>query len=207
MSEIATSPEQQKRHAGRPREFDREQALEAAMRVFWQHGYEGASLTELTEAMGISRPSLYAAFGDKAELFRETLACYSSGPGNYMAEALAQPTARAVVEALLRGNLCMNSDSSNPKGCLLIQAAFTGSEDCACARKELDKLREDGMAHLRERFERAKAEGDLPPATSPAALAQYVYCLLSGMSVQAASGVSGEELNRVVDLALASWPD
>ena len=82
MSEIAPSPEQEKRHAGRPRAFDRAEALEAAMRVFWQHGYDGASLTELTEAMGISRPSLYAAFGDKAELFRETLTCYSSGPAN-----------------------------------------------------------------------------------------------------------------------------
>ena len=206
MSETATSPEQQKRHAGRPREFDRAEALEAAMRVFWQHGYEGASLTELTEAMGISRPSLYAAFGDKAELFREALACYSSGPGSYIAQALAQPTARAVIEALLRGNLCMNTDSANPKGCLLIQTALIGGEDCACAKQEVDRLREEGMAHMRERFERAKAEGDLPPSIAPAALAQYVFCLLSGMSVQAASGMSGEELDRVVDLALASLP-
>ena len=206
MSETAPLPEQEKRHAGRPREFDRAEALEAAMRVFWQYGYEGASLTELTEAMGISRPSLYAAFGDKAELFRETLACYSSGPGSYIARALAQPTARAVVEALLRGNLCMNTDSANPQGCMLIQAALTGGEDCACAKKELDRLREDGMASLRERFERAKAEGDLPPTIIPAAMAQYVSCLLSGMSLQAASGASAAELKSVVDLALASWP-
>jgi len=176
------------------------------MRVFWQHGYEGASLTELTEAMGISRPSLYAAFGDKAELFREALACYSSGPGSYMAEALAQLTAREVVEALLRGNLCMNTDSANPQGCMLMKAAFTKGEDCACVNEELNKLREYGMARLHERFERAKTEGDLPATISPAALTQYVTCLLSGMSAQAASGASAEELKSVVDLALASWP-
>ena len=206
MNETAQASEQQKRHAGRPREFDRAEALEAAMRVFWQHGYEGASLTELTEAMGISRPSLYAAFGDKAELFREALACYSSGPGSYMAEALAQLTAREVVEALLRGNLCMNTDSANPQGCMLMKAAFTKGEDCACVNEELNKLREYGMARLHERFERAKTEGDLPATISPAALTQYVTCLLSGMSAQAASGASAEELKSVVDLALASWP-
>ena len=176
------------------------------MRVFWQHGYEGASLTELTGAMGISRPSLYAAFGDKAELFREALTCYSSGPGSYIAQALAQPTARAVVEALLRGNLCMNTDSANPGGCLLVQAALTGGEDCTCAKREVNRLREEGIAKMRERFERAKAEGDLPPSMTPAALAEYVFCLLSGMSVQATSGMSGEALSHVVDLALASWP-
>jgi AcrR family transcriptional regulator len=207
MTETTPSTEQAKRHAGRPREFDRAEALEAAMRVFWQHGYEGASLTELTEAMGISRPSLYAAFGDKAELFREALSCYSAGPGSYMAQALAQPTARAVVEALLRGNLCMNTDSANPKGCLLVHAAMAGGENCACAKAESARLRESGMTQLRERFERARAEGDLPSTIAPAALAQYVFCLLSGMSVQAASGMNGEELNSVVDLALASWPE
>ena len=176
------------------------------MRVFWQHGYEGASLTELTEAMGISRPSLYAAFGDKAELFREALTCYSSGPGSYMAEALAQLTAREVVAALLHGNLCMNTDSANPQGCMLMKSAFTRGEDFACINEELDKLRADGMTRLRERFERAQAEGDLPATIGPAALTQYVICLLSGMSAQAASGASAEELKSVVDLALASWP-
>src|ERR1700735_1049003 len=104
------------RSVGRPREFDRDQALEAAMLVFWRHGYEGASLTALTGAMGISRPSLYAAFGDKAGLFREAVARYGSGPGRYVRRALGQPTARDVAEALLRGAAALATDPANPRG-------------------------------------------------------------------------------------------
>src|SRR5487761_2228685 len=113
----ATAAKRSKPRLGRPRSFDREQALDAAMQVFWRQGYEGASLTALTTAMGINRPSLYAAFGDKAGLFREAVARYGTGPGRYIRRALGQPRARQVAEMLLRGAVNVATDPGNPSGC------------------------------------------------------------------------------------------
>ena len=207
MNQPQTSTElQDKRPVGRPREFDRDEALQAAVRVFWRRGYEGASLSELTDAMGISRPSLYGAFGDKASLFREAVALYSKGRADLFQEALAQPTAREVIEMLLRAPLHVNANPANPAGCFLVQGALVGSSDCDCLKDELAVIREQGIIQLRDRLTRARAEGDLPAEVDPEALAQYVACLLHGMAVQSASGVAGQELTRVVDLALARWP-
>lgn len=109
---------------GRPRAFDREHALTQAMLVFWERGYEGASLTELTEAMGIKPPSLYAAFGDKEALFREAIEHYKSAYGQHTTRALTEePTARAAVEALLRNNACTYVEPGHPKGCMVVLAA------------------------------------------------------------------------------------
>src|ERR1700742_1531975 len=118
MSHASVANVQISRPLGRPRSFHREHALEAAMRVFWKRGFEGASLTELTEAMGINRPSLYAAFGDKAALFHEAVTRYGVGPGRYVRRALGQPTARLVAETLLRGAVANATDAANPGGCL-----------------------------------------------------------------------------------------
>src|ERR1700738_3561065 len=101
--------------AGRPRSFDTGKALNRAVEVFWRKGYEGASLSDLTKAMGINRPSLYAAFGDKESLFRKVLDRYDSGPAGYVREALNQPTARAVVERLMEGAAELGTASSNPR--------------------------------------------------------------------------------------------
>jgi AcrR family transcriptional regulator len=191
---------------GRPREFDIDKALDSALHVFWRKGYEGASLPELTKAMGINRPSLYAAFGNKEALFRRVIDRYIEGPACYVREALKQPTARAVAEHLLTGGLDMLSDRRNPRGCLMVQAALACGEAARSIQRELVRRRAAGEAAIRERFQRAKAQGDLPADADPADLAGYVVTVMRGMAVQAAGGASREELRRVAEMALRAWP-
>ena len=192
---------------GRPRTFDTEKALDLALRVFWRKGYEGTSLLDLTEAMGINRPSLYAAFGNKEELFRKALDRYVSGPAAHTREALDESTARAVAERLLRGTAEVMSDPRNPPGCLAVQGALSCGEAAESIRQELMSRRAAAEAALRERFERAKSEGDLPPGVDPADLARYVTTVTQGMAVQAAGGASCDQLQRIVDTALRAWPE
>jgi AcrR family transcriptional regulator len=191
---------------GRPRAFNRDQALDAAMRVFWRHGYEGASLTELTAAMGINRPSLYAAFGDKATLFHEAVERYGIGPGRYVRRALGKPTARLVAETLLRGAVALATDPANPGGCLWVQSALATSPEAGPIRSSLTDVRAGGIAQIRARFDRARTDGDLPPATDTEALTLYVTSVMHGLSVQAASGFTRDQLLQVVDLTLKNWP-
>jgi AcrR family transcriptional regulator len=192
---------------GRPREFDCGEALDKALHVFWSRGYEGTSLSDLTEAMGISRPSLYAAFGNKEELFRRALDRYAEvAPGQIHREALALPTARAVVERLLRGFAETLTDPKHPPGCLAVQGALSCGEAAQAVKDALAARRAAGQAALRERLERAKAERDLPPDSDPAALARYVATVTQGMSVQAAGGTKRAELLEVAEMALKAWP-
>jgi AcrR family transcriptional regulator len=190
------------RPVGRPRQFNRDQALEAAMRVFWAHGYEGASLTELTHAMGINRPSLYAAFGDKAALFREAVARYGTGPGRYVRRALGQPTARLVAETLLRGAVSAATDQAHPGGCLWVQGALATGPDNSAVREAMAALRDGGTAQIQERMERARREGDLPEGSDVAALTLFLVSVMNGIAVQAATGKSRVALQRVADVAL-----
>jgi AcrR family transcriptional regulator len=191
---------------GRPREFDLDEALDRALRVFWRRGYEGATLPELTEAMGINRPSLYAAFGSKEELFRKALDRYAEGPAACLREALNEPTARAVAEGLLEGAIAVVTDQRNPQGCLMVQGALTCGEAAESVRRELLARRVAGEVAIRQRLERARADGDLPAEADPADLAGYLVTFMRGMAVQAAGGASREDLRRVAEMALRAWP-
>ena len=191
---------------GRPRAFDGERALEAALRVFWEKGYAGASLSDLTGAMGINRPSLYAAFGDKEALFRRVVARYVSSSGPCFQQALEAPTARAAAEQVLRGVVERLSDPAVPGGCLLVQGALACGEEADSARCELESQRAALEAALRVRFERAAAEGDLPAGADPADLARFVAATIWGLAVQARSGANRDELQRVAELALRAFP-
>ncbi len=191
---------------GRPRSFDTDKALDRALQVFWRKGYEGASLSDLTKAMGINRPSLYAAFGDKEALFRKALDRYAEGPASYVGEALKEPTGRAVAERLLRGAADVLTDAHNPRGCLWVQGALACGKGADPVRQELISRRTAGEAALRQRLKRAKSQGDLPPDSNPADLARYIATIIQGMAVQAAGGASRDELQRVIQTALRAWP-
>lgn len=194
--------------AGRPRGFCPEEALETALRLFWRKGYEGTSLSDLTEAIGVNRPSLYAAFGSKEELFRRALDRYTARYGRAFSAALARPTARGVAEALLSpdpASVCERAESG-AVGCLLVQGALACSDESEAVRAELAARREAMVAALRVRFERAEADGDFPADARPADMARYVVTVLNGMAVQAAGGAGAEELRRVAEIALMAWP-
>lgn len=187
---------------GRPREFDAETALGQAMEVFWRHGYEGATIAQLTEAMGINPPSLYACFGNKEGLLKAALDRYTKLRGVWMDEVVAAPTARAVAERMLMGIAEKQTDPANPPGCLLVQggiACGTGSENVPF---ELAARRAQNEDQLRDRFVRAKAEGDLKPTSDPAALARYVSAVSVGMGVMASSGSDREALRQVASVAV-----
>ena len=191
---------------GRPREFDEAAALDAAMRVFWAKGYEGASLDDLTSAMGINRSSLYSSFGDKEALFQKVLAHYREGPMAYFANALARPTAREVVEGLLRGTVKFLSDSTHPKGCLSLQGGLTCGSGSEGVKQSMVDLRNGGLSLIQKRMQQAHAEGDLPKHVNSKDFARYIVVLLNGFSVQAVNGATAAEMTRAVDLALKSLP-
>ncbi|RKN05328.1 TetR/AcrR family transcriptional regulator [Streptomyces radicis] len=190
---------------GRPREFDIDEALERAMRVFWERGYEGASLTDLTGAMGITKPSMYAAFGNKEQLFRKALERYKEGPASYATRALAEPTARGVIEALLRGAVRTTTLSGRPSGCMTVQGALAASDGGRPAHDVLVAWRNDAGLRLEERFRRAVDEGDLPRDADPVRLARYIMAVAFGIAVQAAGGLGHDELQDIVDMTLHSW--
>jgi AcrR family transcriptional regulator len=191
---------------GRPRAFDAERALDAAMRVFWQYGYEGTSLPALTKAMGINRPSLYAAFGNKEALFRKTLDRYTEQAGCMINAALSQPTARGVVESLFRDVVAPRAKTDEGRGCMLVQSALACSKESSRVRKDVLRRRGAVELLLRERFNRARAEGDLPADAVPAALAKYVVTIQHGLAVQLAGGADRDELRAAVEIALKAWP-
>ena len=192
--------------SGRTRQFNADEALDRALAVFWARGYEGATLPELTRAMGINRPSLYAAFGNKEELFRKALDRYQTGPQGFLTEALAKPTARTVVEAIFSGFIRMLGGRHKARGCLIVCGALTCGEEAEPVRRELARLRRVAVTAFRERFERAVQDGDLPAETDCATLARYIATVLNGLAVQAASGATGKELRLVSALAMQAWP-
>jgi len=192
--------------SGRPRQFDVDEALDRSLEVFWARGYEGATLPELTQAMGINRPSLYAAFGNKERLFRKALDRYQTGPQSFLGEALTKPSARAMAEAIFSGFIRMLRGRDKVRGCLIVCGALACGEEGEPVRQELARLRQTGVLSLRERFERAVQEGDLPAGTDCATLARYIATVLNGLAVQAASGATEKELRLVAATAMRAWP-
>lgn len=191
---------------GRPRSFDKNRVLDAALRVFWEKGYDGTSLSDLTEAMGINRPSLYAAFGDKEALFRQVLERYERGPVAYMTEALNEPTARNAVKRMLQGTVAVLTCPQSPHGCLYVQGALACGDESSKMRQELATRRSAGELALRKRLKKAKEGGELPARADPADLARFYMAVMHGMSVQAAGGASRASLEGVAETALKAWP-
>ena len=191
---------------GRPREFCVDQALAAALGVFWRRGYESASMAELTEAMGITKPSLYAAFGNKEALFRKALDLYEREKLGFMQTALDAPTARGVAERLLRGALAMQTDGGNPRGCLGVISSVACGIEAESIRAEVIARRASSQRALVERFERANAEGELPDTIDPEGLSRYLLALLQGLSLQAGAGASCDQLKELVETSLQLWP-
>ena len=191
---------------GRPREFDLDAALDAALGVFWRNGYEGASLSELTEAMGISRPSLYAAFGNKEGLFRRALDRYSERATMAYSPCHAMKTAREFIECVLRTSVDGTTQCSKLTGCFLIQGAISCGAEAEALRREVAERRAGTGAMLLERFARAAADGELPKETDPAALADFYATVLQGIALQAVNGLGRPRLQRMVNVALRVWP-
>ncbi len=191
---------------GRPRRFDRPTALIRAMELFWERGFEGTSVSELTDAMGISPPSLYAAFGSKEQLFREAVAYYNEPDRSPTARAVRdEPTARQAVETMLRENARNYADPASPRGCLIVLSATTYTPTSTRIRDLLTDLRDKDRHDLQTRIERAMNEGELPTSADSAALTAFVMTVLHGLSIQARDGAGAELLDAVVNLAMQTW--
>lgn len=192
---------------GRPRAFDTDKALDQAMEVFWRHGYDGATIAELTRAMGINPPSLYAAFGSKEELLKAALDRYSARRAEFMCDVLSAPTAREVAGRMLLQIADSQTDPANPPGCLLVQGGLACGAGAENVPFELAARRTQTEDQLHERFIRAKAEGDLGPETDPAALARYLSAVTAGMGVLASSGADRDALRQVAVVSLKAFDD
>lgn len=190
----------------RSREFDLDEATDQALRLFWTKGYEGTTLGDLTEAMGINRPSLYAAFGSKEGLFERALERYVSQHGAPVTAALEAEQSREVVRRILRFYADAAGRDDEPRGCLLVQGALACGEEVKPIQKLLSEKRHFAEAALIGRLERAKREGDLPGTASPTDLARFVWTVCHGLAVQAAGGISREQARRVVQIAMLAWP-
>ena len=191
---------------GRPREFDADKALDAAMGLFWQHGYEGTSLSALSTAMQINMPSLYAAFGNKESLFKKAVDRYIQQPASYLPNALKESTARRCVQKLFAGAINLAMEQKRPTGCMLVQGALTAGPGDARIREEMASRRAMAERAVRSRLERAISDRDLPASSDAAKLARFVITVLWGLSVQAVGGAKREELEDVAQMAMQRFP-
>jgi AcrR family transcriptional regulator len=191
---------------GRPRSFDRAQALAKAMEVFWERGYEGTSLTDLTDAMGIERPSLYSAFGSKEKLFREAIDLYNrteSPAAQRMLETA--PTARQAISAMLHNYAENYTQPDKPPGCMIVLAALLGTPQNRKVRDHLASHRRQSHEALRRRIEDGIRAGDVPRGADATAIAGFYSTILEGLSIKARDGASRKTLNTIIDSAMASW--
>lgn len=205
MKVSASSPA---RRIGRPRSFDRETALDAAMHLFWSHGFEATSISDLIRTMGITPPSLYAAFGDKRQLFRACIERYLGGSGAAtIVRSIAHAvTARDAAHDLLTAAAVGDTGDSTPPGCLLASSIVSSSADAADMREELAIIRREIEAALRARIQRDIDEGILPRDSDAGALAGHVFAVVQGMSTLAKDGADRDKLLRIVSSVMMCWP-
>ena len=194
------------RRIGRPLSFDREAALHEAMLLFWRHGYEATSLSDLTAAMGVTPPSIYAAFGDKKHLFLEALDRYLSGPVTSESIIRDAETALDAARGLLQASAAGFTGADTPPGCLLASAAISCSVEAMDVREALAARRRGIEAALADRIERAVDAGEMPPETDVTTLAAHVMSVIQGMSTLARDGAPRDKLLRIADHALLAWP-
>lgn len=192
---------------GRPRAFDRDSALLAAMRTFWTQGYEGTSVQDLVSAMGVNKPSLYSTFGCKEEIFREAVELYDRVEGRATSQSLSQAqTAREAVETMLRSNASAYAVDEGPRGCMIVLSSLLGAPENDSVRAFLADNRLKGEKALRDRLARGIAQGDLLASADVDQLAAFYTTVLEGLSIQARDGASAKKLNMIIDAAMLAWP-
>jgi TetR/AcrR family transcriptional regulator, copper-responsive repressor len=197
----------QKVPRGRPRQFDRDAALERAMRLFWARGYEATSINDLTAAMGIMPPSLYSAFGDKKRLFLEAVDLYQAGPGNFARRALAEePTAERAIRRLLLDGVASFCDPSQPAGCMVVLSATNCGVEAADILAELAERRTVGEQCIRDRIAKGVAAGELVDGANIDALTGLVTATFFGLSIKARDGANRDALESIVEQVMACWP-
>ncbi|MDY6922857.1 MAG: TetR/AcrR family transcriptional regulator [Pseudomonadota bacterium] len=194
------------RRIGRPLSFDRDKALREAMMLFWRHGYEATSLSDLTRGLGVTPPSIYSAFGNKKGLFLEAVDLYLSGAASPAAIIDGADSARAAARALMEGAAVAFTGEDTPPGCMLATSAISVSDDAADVQAHLSAIRNAVEAHLRARIERDVTDGALPPETDAETLAAHTTAIIQGMSTLARDGASRDKLLRVARSAMSAWP-
>ncbi len=194
------------RRRGRPLSFDRDAALEKAMLAFWRHGYESTSISILAAAMGVTAPSIYAAFGDKRQLFLEAMHRYAGSLDSLSQALTAAPTAREAAHRMLLGAAERFTGKGTPHGCLMASATAGGSADSAVVRRAVADVRRKIETLLRRRIEADVSSGELSGATNAAVLAGMVIALIQGLSLLARDGAKRETLNAIVEAGLGAWP-
>ena len=187
---------------GRPRGFDENVALDAAMKLFWERGYEGTSMAELSKAMDLTPPSIYAAFGDKKSLFRLAAKRYAAGPAQYQAKALLEPTLREVIFALFRNTVEFLTEPGHPAGCMTLTGAMACSVEADSAKELMTEIRKQNEAALKARLQQARKSGEMAADLNVDDYSRYLSTLLGGLAIQAANGTSKAAMKRTANMAL-----
>jgi TetR/AcrR family transcriptional regulator, copper-responsive repressor len=207
MNKTETTAETKSKPRGRPRNFDRDIALNAAMLQFWQHGYEATSISDLAEAMGLNPPSIYGSFGDKRALFERAVDAYQNGPGCFAARAMAEePDTRKAFERLLMDAAASFTIASQPTGCMVVLSALNCSDADNDVCESLAERRRKSSQMFAERIAQAYAQGEIPPHLDPQTLSSLIVAVFQGMSISARDGATREQLEAVAQQTMKLWP-